>query len=104
MNTKLYVRTILTVPGAGTAIHVAELTEIDTQTCLLHRLVALAPDESIVGAATPEQSYGEVDLPQTQVPHPDTYHRFPDIEAKQVSESDFHQLWEDAQKKFSERA
>ncbi|QRP62035.1 hypothetical protein [Corynebacterium minutissimum] len=98
----LYVRTTLTVPGAGTAIHIAEMQEISDTACSMQRIIALAPDDSIAGAATPHASVGNADIPQQVVPHPNTYDEFPDIEAEFVSALQFHSLWTEATALYGE--
>lgn len=55
MSTFLHVRTTMTIPQVGVAIHVAELEELSPTTCRMHRLVALAPNDAVVGAATPDR-------------------------------------------------
>lgn len=92
----LYVRTTMSIPEVGTAIHIAEMQEISETACSLQRMIALAPNESIVGAATPQASVGNADIPQRVVPHPDTYDEFPDIEAELISALQFHSLWTEA--------
>lgn len=90
---KLYVRTTMTVPEVGTAIHIAELEEISNKACSMLRMIALAPNDAIVGAATPTASVGEANIPQQVVPHPDTYDTFPDIDAELIDAFQFHSLW-----------
>ena len=82
MANYLYVRTELTVPGVGSAIHMAEMEEQDARSCRMVRMIALDPSDAIVGVATPTSSTGNVDQPQEVVPHPDTYDDFPDIRVK----------------------
>ena len=99
MGKFLYVRTELTVPGVGSAIHMAEMEEQDARSCRMVRMIALDPSDAIVGVATPTSSTGNVDQPQV-VPHPDTYDEFPDISAKYVDQSHFDALWSEATAKF----
>ena len=89
MANYLYVRTELTVPGVGSAIHMAEMEEQDARSCRMVRMIALDPSDAIVGVATPTSSTGNVDQPQEVVPHPDTYDEFPDISAHYVDQSHF---------------
>ena len=96
----LYVRTELTVPGVGSAVHLAELEEHDAQRCRMHRMIALDPADSVVGVATPDSSTGNVDTPQEVVPHPDTYDEFPDISAQYMDQEQFEALWTEATTKF----
>ncbi|MDY3127294.1 MAG: hypothetical protein SOW59_04075 [Corynebacterium sp.] len=93
----LYVRTVLTIPGAGQAIHIAQLREQGSDTCHLEKMIALAPDESIVGAATPTATHGNIDKPSAVVPHPALYDQFPDITAEYIEEKHFTALWAEAQ-------
>lgn len=93
---KLYVRTTMTVPEVGTAIHIAELEEISNEACSMLRMIALAPNDAIVGAATPTASVGEANIPQQVVPHPDAYDTFPDIDAELIDAFQFHSLWTEA--------
>lgn len=93
---KLYVRTTMTIPEVGTATHIAELEEINAEACSMLRMIALAPNDSIVGAATPETSVGNTEVPQRVVPHPDTYDAFPDVNAELIDAFQFHSLWTEA--------
>lgn len=96
MDNLLYVRTTLTVPGAGTAVHVAELAELDTHTCEMRRIVALAPNEAVIGAATTSRAVGNIDIPRERVPHPATYAAFPDISSEAIEATTFNALWSEA--------
>lgn len=100
METIHYVRTTLSIPGAGMAIHIAELKELDSQTCEMLRLIALDPNNSIVGAATGDSREGNIDMPTKQVPHPQTYDQFPDIDASYIKQHEFEGLWSEAQAIF----
>ena len=100
MDTIHYVRTTLSIPGAGMAIHIAELKELDSQTCEMLRLIALDPNNSIVGAAMGNARHGNIDMPTQQVPHPDTYDQFPDIDAQRLEQQEFEGLWTEAQAIF----
>ncbi|SES09078.1 hypothetical protein [Corynebacterium cystitidis] len=46
---KHFVRTTLTVPGAGTLITIAELEEVSSESCTMVRMIELALDETIMG-------------------------------------------------------
>ena len=98
--TTLYVRTTMSIPEVGTAIHVAEMKELSDDSCMMVRMIALDPSDAIVGVATPTSSTGNVDQPQEVVPHPDTYDEFPDISAQYVDQSHFDALWSEATAKF----
>ncbi|QPK79144.1 hypothetical protein G7Y31_11750 [Corynebacterium lizhenjunii] len=100
MSTFLYVRTELDVPGVGSAIHLAELEELSASECRLHRLLALAPNESVVGAATPHASHGGADIPQERVPHPNAYADYPNISASYIEPTEFEGLWSEAAAQF----
>lgn len=106
MTTMLYVRTTLTIPGAGTAIHVAELEEAGPDVCTLHRMVALTPDDDVAGAAHVQQGQvrvvGNMDTPMPTIPHPNTYDQFPDIEAAHITQADFELLWAQAATVYGE--
>lgn len=97
---KHYVRTTLTVPGAGSLITVAELEEISDQACTMVRMIELAPDETIMGAYTEGRIVGQANEPLEQVPHPNTYDQFDGIEAQVLSSDEFDGLWEETKVKF----
>lgn len=97
-----YVRTELTVPGAGTAVHIADLEEIDQTTCRMKRIIELAPDDTIMGFVGEGRSAGQAQAPMDTVPHPDTYGDFPDISVTRLSADEFHALWTEALAKFPE--
>ncbi|AWB82870.1 hypothetical protein C3B44_11475 [Corynebacterium yudongzhengii] len=97
---KHYIRTELTVPGVGTAIHVAELEEIDAQSCTMLRIIELAGDETIMGAAAGGVTEGQITAPSEVVPHPDTYADFPDITATRLDPEEFEGLYSEAAAKF----
>lgn len=97
-----FVRTELTVPGAGTAIHIAELEEITSSTCKMVRILELAPDDTIMGLAGQGRSAGQAPEPAETVPHPDTYSDFPDIATSRLSAEEFNALWSEATAKFPE--
>lgn len=106
----LYTRLTMTISGAGTAIHLAHLEEAGTH-CVVHRMIALTPEETIAGAAivdkpgTPEEKLaraGEIDIPKTTVPHPDTYGEYPDITTKRMSGDAFEAWWVEVQQRFPE--
>lgn len=100
METIHYVKTTLSVPGAGMAIHIAELKELNSQMCEMVRLIALDPNNAIVGAAHGDVREGNIDMPTKQVPHPSTYEQFPDIDATYIEQSEFDGLWTEAQAIF----
>lgn len=97
-----FVRTELTVPGVGTAIHIAELEEIDDTSCTMIRLLELAPDETIMGVTDGTTSAGATTTPASVVPHPDTYENYPDIVAVRLAAEEFEALWTEAIAKFPE--
>lgn len=96
----LYVRTELVIPGAGTAIHIAELEEAGAQICTMHRLIALDAGGVIMGLAEKGKTAGNVDMPSKTVPHPDTYDQFPDISSSRITHDEFEGLWSEAKAKF----
>ncbi len=104
VKSRFFVRTELTVPGAGSIIHVAELEEIDARMCTMVRIIELDPAETIRGAARAESgvSVGMQNAPNEVVPHPDTYADFPDIDHRVLTESEFEGLWSEAIAKFPE--
>ena len=51
---------------------------------------------AIVGAATPTASVGDANIPQSVVPHPDTYDKYPDIDVELIDAFQFHSLWTEA--------
>lgn len=97
-----FIRTDLTVPGAGSVIHVAELEEIDATSCTMVRIIELAPDETIMGVTGEGQSAGKTNEPNVVVPHPDTYDQYPDIDARRLNQDEFEALWTEAIAKFPE--
>ncbi|GAB3943279.1 hypothetical protein [Corynebacterium tapiri] len=97
---RLYIRTELTIPGAGVAVHIAELEERDERTCSMLRLIELAPDDTIMGAAGKGKKAGAVTAPNDVVPHPSTYHEYDGLQATHLSEAEFTALWSEAQAKF----
>lgn len=99
-HVKHYVRTTLTVPGAGTLITIAELDEISAEACTMVRMIELAPDETIMGAYTEGRIVGNANEPLDQVPHPDTYDQFENIEARRLTADEFEGLWEETRVKF----
>ena len=100
MANYLYVRTELTVPGVGSAVHLAELEEHDAQRCRMHRRIALDPAAWVVGVPPPDIPRGNGEKPQEVVPHPDTYDEFPDISAQYMDQEQFEALWTEATTKF----
>lgn len=98
----IHVRIELSIPGAGTVIHVAELAEMDSQTCAMIRIIELDPSATIRGAATQEKSAGMSHAPNPVVPHPATYADFPDIEHHFLSAEEFEGLWAEALARFPE--
>ena len=96
MSTLMYVRTTMEVPGVGSAIHIAEMEEVNANTCTMLRMIALAPNDAVAGAATPSKAVGNADITQRQVPHPNTYNDFPDITAEHISADEFAALWREA--------
>lgn len=102
MSQRLFIRIDLTVPGAGTVIHIAELEEIDTRSCTMLRIIELDSAGTIQGAARPGtgESVGMANVPQQVVPHPDTYDDFPDVDHRALSEDEFEGLWTEATAKF----
>ncbi|QGU05860.1 hypothetical protein [Corynebacterium comes] len=95
-----HVRIELSIPGAGSIIHVAELAEMDPQTCAMIRMIELDPSDVIRGAATQEKSTGMANTPNPVVPHPDTYADFPDIEHSFLTPEEFEGLWAEAMATF----
>lgn len=96
MKQRLYVRTELTVAGAGTAIHIAELEPIQDGYCRMHRVIEIGPNDVITGAAQGSRKAGMAQLPNEIVPHPDTYDQYPDISATRLEEAEFEGLWSEA--------
>ena len=96
----IYVRTTLTVPGAGSVVNVAELAELNDRECRMVRMIELTPDHVIMGAFIDGKIAGQANEPLDTVPHPDTYDDFPDISAQYVDQSRFDALWSEATAKF----
>ncbi|AIG64881.1 hypothetical protein CATYP_10380 [Corynebacterium atypicum] len=88
----LYTRTDLTVPGAGTLTHLAQLEEINQTQARMVRLIQ-------VEAGTPTGTWengtsrGVVTVPQTEVPHPDTYGEFEGLDAQALTAEQFEAAW-----------
>lgn len=99
---QIHVRIEMTVPGAGSVIHVAELAPLDKQTCAMVRIIELDPSETIRGAATQDTAAGMAQAPNPVVPHPDTYADFPDIEHSHLTPEEFEGLWAEAVATFPE--
>ncbi|MGD7002542.1 hypothetical protein [Corynebacterium halotolerans] len=99
---RLFVRTELTVDGAGTAIHVAELEPVENGFCRMLRIIELDPNSAITGAAREGRTAGMANEPNALVPHPDTYDQFPDITARHLNEEEFEGLWTEATTLFPE--
>lgn len=99
---RIFIRTDLSIPGAGTVINIAHLEEIDRTHCTMVRMIELDPQESIRGATSNGRTVGQANQPQRIVPHPDTYHQFPDISSRRLSEEEFEALWNEATAKFPE--
>lgn len=98
----LYVRIDMTIPGAGSVIHLAELAEIDEATCRMVRIIELDPAGVIRGAATQSAVAGMANKPNDVVPHPDSYADFPDIESRPLEDGEFEGLWAEATAAFPE--
>ncbi|WIM70956.1 hypothetical protein QP028_07865 [Corynebacterium suedekumii] len=98
----IYVRIDMTIPGAGSVIHLAELAEIDEATCRMVRIIELDPAETIRGAATQSTVAGMANKPNDVVPHPDSYTDFPDIESRPIDAEEFEGLWAEATTAFPE--
>ena len=100
----LHVRIDMTIPGAGSVIHVAELAPLDAQTCSMIRIIELDPSETIRGAATRDASAGMGQAPNPVVPHPDTFSDFPDIEHRLLTAEEFEGLWAETVARFPDLA
>lgn len=98
----IHVRIEMSIPGAGSVIHVAELAEMDHQSCTMIRIIELDPSETIRGAATREKSAGMANAPSPVVPHPDSYADFPDIQHSFLTPEEFEGLWAEATATFPE--
>ncbi|MDO5098578.1 MAG: hypothetical protein Q4D85_07425 [Corynebacterium sp.] len=98
----IYIRLDMTIPGAGSTTHIAELEEIDDSRCAMLRIIELDPHGVIHGGATNGVVVGLAAPPQDVVPHPRSYTDFPDIETTEISEADFDALWAEAIAKFPE--
>ncbi|MDO4761694.1 MAG: hypothetical protein Q4A31_07235 [Corynebacterium sp.] len=96
----LFVRIDLTIPGAGSTTHIAELVPQAAGMCALVRMIELDPQGRIHGMATADKMVGMASAPQKLVPHPDSYADFPDIESSSVSQEEFDSLWQEAKVKF----
>lgn len=100
MTSPLFIRTTLTIPGVGAAVHVAELHPLNAEQCRMARIIEVDPQGNPVGAAMGDRYYGMETPPQEIVPHPDTYSAFPDVSAEPLSAREFQSLWERALGKF----
>ncbi|WP_257159014.1 hypothetical protein [Corynebacterium cystitidis] len=99
---KHFVRTTMTVPGAGTLITIAELLELSSENCAMVRMIELAPDETIMGAYAEGRIVGQAHEPLDHVPHPNTYDQFEGIEAQSLSADEFEALWAETRTQFPE--
>lgn len=97
----IYVRTTLTIPGAGTLINIAELSERTPSECTMVRMIELTPDHTITGYYLDGTITGDANMPLDVVPHPDTYDQFEGIEAEYLEPADFEGLWAEALAKFA---
>lgn len=102
MKPFLYVRTELSIPGTGKAVHLAELEPLDDTLCRLYRMIELDAHGSIVGAMNHGKTVGGSQQPNELVPHPDTYEQYPDITAEMLNEREFEGLWSEARAIFPE--
>ncbi len=98
----LFVRTTLTIPGAGSVVNIAELVELNPHECRMVRMIELTPDHAITGAFIAGRVIGNANRPLDTVPHPDTYDQFEGIEAENITADHFEGLWEEARAKFPE--
>lgn len=101
-NGAIFVRTTLTIPGAGSVVNIAELTELSAQECRMERMIELTPDHSIAGAFIDGRVIGQANRPLDTVPHPNTYDQFEGIEAEHITADHFEGLWAEAKAKFGE--
>ena len=99
---RLYIRTDLTVPEAGSLISIADLIELDGSSCRVARMIELDGSETIKGAYLEGRAVGQINTPQDTVPHPNTYGDFPDISYRTLSEEEYEALWTEATTKFPE--
>ncbi|MCF4007645.1 hypothetical protein L1O03_10775 [Corynebacterium uropygiale] len=102
MAEPLYIRIDLSIPGAGSVTHIAELEPLDAHTCRMKRIIETDAEGVIRGAGHEKGSRGLGQAPQAVVPHPDTYADFPDIEASPLSAADFEALWLEARARLGE--
>lgn len=93
---KIYVRTELSVPGAEPMVHTAEVEEIDSKTARMVRLVQQTAEFAVTGAWVEGTPHGEVAVPGSTVPHPDTYSDYPDLKATRLDAKEFEALWAEA--------
>lgn len=92
----LYVKTTLRIQGVGTSVHIAELEPLNSQVCKMHRMLEMDPAGTIRGMATAGEVRGATTAPLQEVPHPDTYDQFEDIEAEHMDAASFEALWVEA--------
>lgn len=98
----IYVRTTLTVLGAGSVVNVAELAELNDHECRMVRMIELTPDHVIMGAFIDGKIAGQANEPLDTVPHPDTYDQYEGLEAERLPAETFEGLWAEARAKFPE--
>ncbi|WP_047263205.1 hypothetical protein [Corynebacterium mustelae] len=98
----IFIRLDMTIPGAGSTTHIAELEEIDSSSCRMLRIIELDPHGVIHGGAASGVVAGLAAPPQDIVPHPRNYGDFPDITTTEISETDFNALWAETLAKFPE--
>lgn len=114
MSKVIHVRTEIEIPGNPSAIHVAEMKELDHATpespalCTMVRIIELAgtgAGETVTGAGViGGVQVGLAAEPNETVPHPDSYADFPDIKARIITSEEFEGLWVEAITKFPEVA
>lgn len=99
----LYVRVDLKIPGI-TLSHIAELAELNPDTCRPLRMIQIGQEDAISGLVDCQQGsrQGVIDAPNDTVPHPDAYADFEDVLATDLSAEEFEALWQEARTLFPE--
>ncbi|MDO4911782.1 MAG: hypothetical protein Q3972_08595 [Corynebacterium sp.] len=105
MSNHLYVAISMSIPEAG--INMRQFAELRPlggveDPCEIIRFIELADGSSISGGFHPGATTALSLPPQPQVPHPEKYSDFPDIEAKEMSPEEFEAHWVELEALFPE--
>lgn len=89
---KHFIKIELKDPDVIAPVSIAEMEELDSQSCRVLRLIEQQGDD-FPGFIDHGKVHGDPALPLDTVPHPDSYDDFPDVTATRLSEEEFEVLW-----------